>query len=366
VSSATIDEANADLDEMARALAQMSRAPSFRGFIRSEIAKSKNRENIVSLDRFLERAARQQGMPPGIAELEQTRQRVQQRFGQIDADALQGFDLYIPVEAHRAKWRGGEDFIVAFAPLGDDQAIASIKGYSVATGEPVLLRSDVAPETVVLVLAPEEHESHDVVADASGPEAPTSEPLPRPHVIGKEAKEAPVPQDPGNSYVGIRRMFIRDVREPWWAGAPEIYLSLFQRKGNYCAQTSVFHTSSALAYLDHDDTWHTTWHALTFPESNGRNCGRDVLGAAGDYACAYFNSRDYATKVRVVIYERDSIFAPRNDYVFSLFTGVTCAMARKADDDYVDSGTTYRNNFNFEFDYRQDMGNAYVFWHKVH
>ena len=364
--AANVDQSNADLDEMARAIAQMAKAPGFRGFIRSEIARSKNRENIVSLERFLDRAARQKGMPTGIAKLQQTRQRAQQRINQINAEALKGFDLYIPVEAHRAKWKGGENFIVAFAPWGDDQAIASIRGYSVRTGEAVTLRSDAPPETVVLVLAPEEHESHEVSPNTPKPEPSQSGALPRPHVIGKEVKEAPVAQEPGNSYLGIRRMLIRDVREPWWAGAPEITLGLFQRKGNYCASTHVSEYSYALEYLDHANAWRTTWRRLTDTDRNRQYCGGSDLNERGRYTCAYFNSGDYATKVRVLIYERDSYLAPLNDYVFSLYRGVTCSLYRRADDDYVDSGTIYRNNFNFEFDYRHDMGNAYVFWHKVH
>ena len=58
-----IEQANTDLDSLARELANLVAEPGFRGFLRAEIAKSKNREQILELDRFLERAGKQKGAP---------------------------------------------------------------------------------------------------------------------------------------------------------------------------------------------------------------------------------------------------------------------------------------------------------------
>ncbi len=354
--------ANADMDEMTKALAELAGTPGFRGFLRSEIAKSKNRENILELDRFLERAARQKNPPPGLAKLRQTNARARSRLGRETADQLRGYDLYIPVQAHRQKWKGGKDFVVAFAPLGDEDAVNTIKGYSVSSGAPVQLDARTEPDTVVLILAADEHESHEVTGTA--PEITADDRiLPRPHVTGKEIAERPVPQDPGNSYIGMRRMYIRDVKEPWWLGAPEIEATMFQRKGNYCATTKIFYINSSLEYFDTPRAWRTTW---SIPGDHRARCGDSGLYDAARSTCAYFNSSDYYNKVRVYIYEDDGPFAPPANAVFSLYSGVTCELSRRADDDYIDSGTIYKSNFNFEADYRHDMGNAYVYWHKVH
>jgi hypothetical protein len=69
--------------------------------------------------------------------------------------------------------------------------------------------------------------------------------------------------------------------------------------------------------------------------------------------------------MRICIFEidRGGYYKP---ILATLYSGVTCTIPRHSEDDLVDIGTMYKNNFGWEYDYRQDMGNAYVYWHKVH
>lgn len=180
---------NADLDGMAQQLATLTATPGFRGFLRSEIAKSKNRESILSLDRFLEKAAKQRNTPPGLAKLAKLNRSSKARQKSASSE-LKGYNLYIPVEAHRAKWKGGKDFVVAFAPAGDDQTTQEIIGYSVSNGTKVRLDARTPPQTVVLIVAPEEHETHELKGT---PEAITEEDrqIPTPHVKARTSQQNP-------------------------------------------------------------------------------------------------------------------------------------------------------------------------------
>lgn len=342
-------EANQDLDQMAQALAQLAATPGFRGFIRSEIARTRNREAILELEPFIERASRRPDAPPGLSEFGALRQNARARFSSQVED-FKGFDLYIPVEAHRTKWRGGDDFVVAFAPVGDDQEIKEIVAYSVRNGEKVVLDAAKAPDTVVLIVAPCEHETHEQEIEAERV-SPEDRVLPEAHVTGREPAEAPVEQTEGNSYVGLRRLYIRDVKEPWYRGDAEIMLWFAQRKGNYCEERWIYYKGTYLERVNDDRVWYSTW-----PAPHTGECGRKTT-------CFYFTEQ-YPTKMNIRLYEVDG--GASRSYVFDLYPGVSCQFVYRADDDYVDHGWMYRNNFPFAYDYNQDLGNAYVKWHKVH
>ncbi|MFT5482878.1 MAG: hypothetical protein ACI9GW_001533 [Halieaceae bacterium] len=158
-------------------------------------------------------------------------------------------------------------------------------------------------------------------------------------------------------------MLIRNVREPWYLGAPEIYAHISQRKGNYCENAYISYYSDSLERFDAANVWRTIWDPRSFQVNSCRN-GRST---SAERTCTHFDS-SYPDKMRVNIYERDNNFfgAAFNQIVFDLYPGVTCGLYRYNGDDYIDCATLYRNNFPFEFDYRHDMGNAYVIWHKIH
>jgi hypothetical protein len=128
-------QANAELELMAQDIAQLCTTPGFRGFLRSEIAKSKNRENIIELDKFLDRATKQKNMPPGLTKISGKIRDEKVRHKKMDLTGLEGFDLYIPVDAHKKKWKGGKDFIIAAAPYGNEEDVKQVVGFSVWDGK---------------------------------------------------------------------------------------------------------------------------------------------------------------------------------------------------------------------------------------
>jgi hypothetical protein len=110
-----------------------------------------------------------------------------------------------------------------------EKDIKQVVAYSVKDGQRVLLDPNNAPNQVVLVLAPEEHESHEVVAEPKEKDEPP-----------KGLKDDAVPrEDPpktgmkdpgdGNSTVGVRYVYLYKDHEPWTRGSPEIKLMMFLR-----------------------------------------------------------------------------------------------------------------------------------------
>ena len=198
------------MDNLAREIAKLVSHPGFRGFVRSEIAKSKNAESIVDLNRFLERAAKQKNMPPGLAKFKESASAAKGRMKGTEILGYQDLDLYIPVGAHRAKWKGGKDFLVA----------TKIVAYSVSDGEQVILDPKQAPEKVVLIVAPCEHDSHEVKSEPKG--------APPPPPIQRQAEPAAEDDEPYNSYMAMSYLKIHRDQEPWTRGDPEVYLLIGQ------------------------------------------------------------------------------------------------------------------------------------------
>ncbi len=211
------EQANGELELIAKDIASLCNHPGFLGFLRSEIVQSKNREQIIELDRLLDRAAKQQTMPPNLAATAEKVKATKARHKAMNITRLEGFDLYIPVKAHRAKWKGGKDFIVAVSPYGDDMAFQTTVGYSVADGRRVVLDAKQPPETVVMVIAPEEHADHNM-------------PTPEPDVPSRKAPHEDKPKpDAGksekqNSVFSMSYIKIHQTGESWLRGDPEIYL----------------------------------------------------------------------------------------------------------------------------------------------
>ncbi len=339
---------NSELEGLAQQLAQLVAEPGFRGFLRSEIAKSRNRENIVELDKFLARASRRPDVPPGLAAFRQSARGVGSKLKFGD---LEGLDLYIPVEAHRAKWRGGDDLLVAYAPVDDESDVSAIIAYDVRTGNRVTLDPTRTPTRVVLILAPEEHENHDVPTGQPDRDQRTAGPEAR----GREAAATNTEgEGSGASYIGIRRIRIRDVKEPWYAGDAEIYVWFGMIKGNYCKTDWVW---GSLNKVDDEGTWYTVWRPSTGRCPAGESCWYFANNPFG-------GSNYYWNRVRLDIYESDYGFI--EEKVYELYPGKTCSLQIPDGNDYVDHGYVWENGFNFNYDLKHDMGNAYVYWHKIH
>lgn len=210
-------QANVELELMAQDIAALCTEPGFRGFLRSEMSKSKNRENIIELDKFLDRASKQKNMPPGLTKISGKIRDAKVRHKKMDLTGLEGFDLYIPVEAYKKQWKGGKDFIIAAAPYGNEEDIKQIVGFSVWDGKKVVLDPTKAPEAVVLVLAPEEHLDHAV-----------PQPEPKDPAMNSPQEDNPKPDagkgEKHNSYFSMSQLYIFNDAEPWYKGDPEIYL----------------------------------------------------------------------------------------------------------------------------------------------
>lgn len=330
---------NADLDVMARELAKLAASPGFRGFVRSEIAKSKGRENILELQRFLERAAARRDSPPGLAKF---REFTGQAHGRLKASGaeLVGYDLYIPVEAHRVKWKGDDDLLVAFAPVqGEDAKPARFIAYSVKTANQVSLDPDRPPEIPVLVIAPEEHESH-----AIEPQSPVIVKLPRrePDVNSATAPERPVPQGSGNSYVGIKYLEINETKEWWWEGDPEIYLIFGHVKGTDCREGKLF-----VSEVNRVGSTYNLW-------------------SRSKPAKWYFDG-NYKNWMFLQVVERDSGYTKLR--VAQLYRGINCEWSYASNDDFFPEYRLSRDNFNYNYDYFQAGGlfsQYLVSWRKEH
>jgi hypothetical protein len=241
-------QANAELELMAKDIAQLCATPGFRGFLRSEIAKSKNREGIIELDKFLDRAAKQKNIPPGLNQVAGKMKEAKGRHKAMNLTGLEGFDLYIPVEAHRAKWKGGKDFIVAASAYGNENEIRQIVGFTVWDGKRVVLDPAKAPDTVVVILAPEEHVNHDI-----------PQPEPKDPAMDAPHDDNPKPDagkdEKHNSYFSMSYLKIHKDGEPWYKGDPEIYLLAGQicngeGKGYYYD----------LAKVNKTNTWYYTYY----------------------------------------------------------------------------------------------------------
>lgn len=329
-------QANADLDAMAQEVSKLVTHPGFRGFLRSEIAKSKNRENILELDKFLDRASKQKGMPPGLAKLKDYAGKAKGRLKASGIWKLAKYDLYIPVGANRAKWKGGKDFLVAFSPVDDEKDTKQIIAYRVNDGKRVILDPNKPPQTPILVLAPCEHENHAKVSAPKGPKTPPENP--KPNFKGENVPPPQGMKEPGigNSSVGVQYLKIYNDHEPWYKGDPEIYIDLCLRKVNECQRRY-----SNLSFVNNEGRWYYIW----------------------SYANMSFDST-YWQKMKFYIWERDG-GSWKTDLI-QIYPGIVCRLVGQNYDNFVASAEIYRSSFNYNYSYYHRVHDAYIIWYKVH
>jgi hypothetical protein len=349
-------QANSDLEVLAKEIAELCDHPGFLEFLRSEMVKSKNRENIVELDSFFVRAAKQSDMPEQLAATAGKAKQVQERHKSMNLSRFEGFDLYIPVSAHRAKWKGGKDFIVAVSPYGDDMAIRETVGFTVKDRRKVVLDTAQPPATVVLVIAPCEHETHERSKCQKSPHV-AARYIPSIQFEVKDDLYKSVAPTPGNSVAGIRRFYISDVKEPWTRGAPEIKIFYGTKRGSYCRDFYCEAKGSCVDWYDASKTWMAQWSPeYTWIEGCGgswKNC----------YApCGHFDSGD-DDRVVIYIYEEDG--GSRKEIIHQLYPGVTSSFPLYDGDDFIAQGSVNESNFTFRYRYVQHLGDATVIWHKT-
>jgi hypothetical protein len=132
-------------ERLAHRVARAMSEPGFRAYVKSALDRSTVGEHKVQFQRFLgggnRRALREVARLNGESE------------AGIETDARQAIplELYVPVPAHRARWAGGENILVATQREDGEAPVA----YDVR-GHRHILRTDAPPDTPVLALVPVE------------------------------------------------------------------------------------------------------------------------------------------------------------------------------------------------------------------
>jgi hypothetical protein len=255
-------EANAELDAVAKELAALLSEPGFRGLVKSTIAQSKKRENIVELEDFLAQAAKKTDLPPGVKKLNDDALKAKGRIRDLKVWNREGFDLYFPVKDHVNKWKGDTDFYVAYSPYNRESDVGEIYGYSVKTGELYAFGSAAAPDVPVLIVAPCEHETHEIMEAEAAEKAPA--PLTKTQPDNKPRKVEG--GKGGNSNYKFDWMWIwgpKDFYEAWYHGAMEIYF--WYADVNTSARQQHASLSKATYFVAPTGATRTSWIEISTP-----------------------------------------------------------------------------------------------------
>ncbi len=133
------------LQDVGRALALALRDPALRELIHQEMAHSDVKEGKLQLQRFL----RGPGAPL-LASMAQATELREEGVSKL-LRQLEPTELYLPVEAHRQRWSGGPDLIVATQWEESEQPV----GFDLE-GQPVALSLEKPPDVATLVIVPAE------------------------------------------------------------------------------------------------------------------------------------------------------------------------------------------------------------------
>ncbi len=313
---------NEQLDGLAAALAGALSHPGFRGQLRAELARSKHHEGSIPFGQLIKGARNGKNEPPGLDRLASRANQARSSLHGRSADQLTDLDLYFPVEAHRKKWRGQADFLVSFTPLTGESLPETLQAFSVKTGKRVSLRTDQPPATPVLVVSKEDHSA------AERPQAPAAiEQLPEiePDFVGQDVEYRPVPQEPGNSYVGLKYLRVQGTKEAWWEGDPEIYVLFGQQRGTGCIGARM-----SLQEVNRIDTWYNVWNR-------------------SPSARWYFDT-SFSGRMVLEVWEYDGGYRKLRLSNTSN-TGYTCQWSINSGDDYVNRTVLHRDNFNYGRNY---------------
>ncbi|HEY0021560.1 MAG TPA: hypothetical protein VGB24_01590 [Longimicrobium sp.] len=132
-------------ERLARLVALAARDASVRGLLHRSFAASNEREGKLLLDAYL----RAEGAPLLRAMSRATGMGQDEILALLDETGP--MEMYLPVEAHRAAWRGGDDLVVATLML--DHTVPA--GFDLA-GRPVQLSKDAAPSVPAISIVPAE------------------------------------------------------------------------------------------------------------------------------------------------------------------------------------------------------------------
>jgi hypothetical protein len=195
----------AAMDRLARRFARAMADPTFRGYLKTELDRSRFVEHKIQLQRFLAagggRAMRE------VARLSTS----SDKEVEADAAAATAMEMYFPVPAHRAAWAGGSDLLVASAWEDHEAPIA----YDVQ-GKRQVLSADHPPTVPVLAVEPVETDfSAPIGAPAT---CTTCQPPP------------PLPPPPPTGLFMTYSHFVQDF-EGWFKGDPEFEIHILGQSG---------------------------------------------------------------------------------------------------------------------------------------
>ena len=133
------------MDRLARRLARALANPEFRSSLKAELDRSPFPEGKLYLQRAMQASNRRM--------LKQVAQLSGSTEAEVETDAREAvpLELYFPVRAHRARWTGGSDVLVASAREDRENPI----GYDV-NGRRQVLSAEAPPGTPVLAVVPVE------------------------------------------------------------------------------------------------------------------------------------------------------------------------------------------------------------------
>ena len=354
--AAARQEIDTELDSLARDMALALSHPGLRNKLRQTVKKTRTREGILGLEEFIGNAnldkkiAKEARTDKQLEKIKKSKRKLgQQKL--LDILGTTRLDLYFPVPEHRAKWNGSSDLLVTYAGVVDENA-AVLPAWSAKTGKRVMLSQRTEWKTPVLVIATEEHESHELpdndVRSRSIPEEVVLEDLGK-TFVGSNPENIPVPQEPGNSRYGIYYFKLNDDHEPRSRGLPEIYIYLSIRKGNECVTRRL-------------DCSRIELEGLTIRTWTDNYCPKNNPTSVSQY---FSTSSSYGNKVYYHVYEHDG---GSKTYHLHSNEGAICEISKHFGDDYVDDSKMYLDNMTFNIIYPQktDTGDTDIWWKKVH
>jgi len=132
-------------ERLARRMALALADPAFRAFVQGALDRSPVREHKLQLQRFLQAPDRR-----ALRALARTSHEAESVV-EADARSATALEFYLPVPAHRATWRGGDDVLVATAREDREAPVA----FDVR-GRRLILSPDRPPAAPVVAVVPVE------------------------------------------------------------------------------------------------------------------------------------------------------------------------------------------------------------------
>jgi hypothetical protein len=197
------------MDRLARRVARAMADPAFRSYVKEQLDRSPFSEHKVQVQGFL-RGSNGRALKE-LARLSATSEN------EVEEDATNAtpLEMYFPVPAHRAKWSGGPDLLVASAWEDHESPVA----YDVR-GKRQLLSADSPPATPVLAVEPVETDFAHPLGQGSQATCTVA--------CGGGGGGGPIPP-PGGLYMTYSH-FVQDF-EGWLKGDPEFELHILGQSG---------------------------------------------------------------------------------------------------------------------------------------